>query len=37
MPMGSPGMEVEGRSEAFEVIGLTRDGKDVVVAEYPAR
>lgn len=36
MPLGSPGMEVEGRSEAYQVIGLTRDGKDVVVAEYPA-
>lgn len=36
MPMGSPGMEVEGRSEAYQVIGLTRDGKDVVVADYPA-
>ena len=37
MPMGSPGMEVEGRSEAYQVIGLTRAGKDVVVAEYPAQ
>ncbi len=36
MPMGSPGMEVDGRGEAYQVIGLTRDGKDVVVAEYPA-
>ncbi|MDT3229670.1 DUF411 domain-containing protein [Pseudomonas sp. rhizo25] len=36
MPLGSPGMEVEGRSEAYQVIGLTRDGKDIVVAEYPA-
>ena len=36
MPMGSPGMEVNGRSEAYQVIGLTRDGNDVVVAEYPA-
>ena len=37
MPMGSPGMEVEGRSEAYQVIGLTREGKDVVVADYPAQ
>ncbi|WP_411388682.1 DUF411 domain-containing protein [Pseudomonas sp. MPB23] len=36
MPMGSPGMEMDGRSEAYQVIGLTRDGHDVVVAEYPA-
>ena len=36
MPLGSPGMEVNGRSEAYQVIGLTRDGNDVVVAEYPA-
>lgn len=37
MPLGSPGMEVEGRGEAYQVIGLTREGKDVVVADYPAR
>ncbi|WP_308584407.1 DUF411 domain-containing protein [uncultured Pseudomonas sp.] len=36
MPLGSPGMEVNGRSDAYQVIGLTRDGNDVVVAEYPA-
>ena len=36
MPLGSPGMEVDGRSEAYQIIGLTRDGKDVVVADYPA-
>ena len=36
MPMGSPGMEVDGQAEAYQVIGLTRDGQDVVVAEYPA-
>jgi hypothetical protein len=35
--LGAPGMEVEGRSEAYQVIGLTREGKDVVVAEYPAQ
>jgi len=23
-------------SDAYQVIGLTRDGKDVVVADYPA-
>ncbi|EJF70911.1 DUF411 domain-containing protein [Pseudomonas sp. SDT2931_S440] len=37
MPMGSPGMEMDGSSDAYQVIGLTRDGKDVVVADYPAR
>lgn len=34
MPMGSPGMEMGDRKDAYEVIGLTRDGKDVTVAEY---
>ena len=37
MPMGSPGMEMDGSSDAYQVIGLTRDGKDLVVADYPAR
>ncbi|NVZ94142.1 DUF411 domain-containing protein [Pseudomonas sp. D6002] len=37
MPMGSPGMEMNGSSDAYQVIGLTRDGEDVVVADYPAR
>lgn len=38
MPMGSPGMEVDGMgAEAFQIIGLTRDGRDVLVADYPAR
>lgn len=37
MPMGSPGMEMDGSSDAYQVIGLTRDDKDVVVADYPAR
>jgi len=37
MPMGSPGMEMDGMpADAYQVIGLTRDGKDVVVADYPA-
>ena len=34
MPMGSPGMEMGDRKDAYQVIGLTRDGKDEVVAEY---
>ena len=36
MPHGSPGMEVEGSSQAYQVIGLSKEGTDVVVAEYPA-
>lgn len=37
MPMGSPGMEMDGMpADAYQVIGLTRDGQDVVVADYPA-
>lgn len=36
MPMGSPGMEMDGMSDAYQVIGLTRDGSEVVVADYPA-
>lgn len=36
MPMGSPGMEMDGMSDAYQVVGLTREGKDVVVADYPA-
>ncbi|KAA5841585.1 DUF411 domain-containing protein [Pseudomonas chlororaphis] len=37
MPMGSPGMEMDGMpADAYQVIGLTRDGKDVVVADHPA-
>ena len=36
MPMGSPGMEMDGMSDAYQVIGLTKTGTDVVVADYPA-
>ncbi|WP_166359688.1 DUF411 domain-containing protein [Pseudomonas akapageensis] len=36
MPTGSPGMEVEGEQEAYQVIGLTNAGTDQVIAEYPA-
>ena len=37
MPMGSPGMEMDGMpADAYQVIGLTKDGQDVVVADYPA-
>ncbi|MGY2292883.1 DUF411 domain-containing protein [Pseudomonas sp. SDO528_S397] len=36
MPLGSPGMEMGDKREAYQVIGLTREGNDVVVADYPA-
>ena len=35
MPMGSPGMEMGDRKDAYQVIGLRNDGKDQVIAEYP--
>lgn len=35
MPAGSPGMDYGQPAQAFQVIGLTADGKDVVLAEYP--
>lgn len=34
MPIGSPGMEMGARKDAYQVIGLTRKGRDTVVAEY---
>ncbi|MDD1012103.1 DUF411 domain-containing protein [Pseudomonas rubra] len=34
MPMGSPGMEMGDHKDAYQVIGLTREGKDEVVANY---
>lgn len=36
MPIGSPGMEMGDRHDAYQVIGLTSDGQEQVVAEYPA-
>jgi hypothetical protein len=35
MPAGSPGMEVDGVTHAYQVIGFTKTGGDEVVAEYP--
>lgn len=35
MPAGSPGMEVGGEQDAYQVIGLANTGTDQVVAEYP--
>jgi hypothetical protein len=35
MPAGSPGMDYGQPAAAYQVIGLTREGKDLVIAEYP--
>ncbi|NER58822.1 DUF411 domain-containing protein [Pseudomonas sp. MAFF212428] len=35
MPMGSPGMEMGDHKDAYQVIGLTQDGTDEVLANYP--
>ncbi|MCY1273280.1 hypothetical protein D9M68_213820 [compost metagenome] len=35
MPAGSPGMEMGERRDAYQVIGLQRDGQRQVLAEYP--
>ncbi|WP_371364745.1 DUF411 domain-containing protein [Pseudomonas sp. QL9] len=37
MPIGSPGMEMGDRHDAYQVLGLTKDGKAVVLADYPQR
>jgi hypothetical protein len=34
MPVGSPGMEQGGRSEAYDVIAFTKDGKKSVYAKH---
>lgn len=36
MPMGSPGMEMDGMADGYQVIGLGKDGTDEVIADYPA-
>jgi len=36
MPHGSPGMET-GTVHAYQVIGLQKDGKEAVLADYPAQ
>lgn len=36
MPAGSPGMEMGGRQDAYQVIGLGKDGTEEVLADYPA-
>jgi len=34
MPVGAPGMEMGGRKDACQVIGIDTEGKDSVVADY---
>ncbi|MGX5728011.1 DUF411 domain-containing protein [Metapseudomonas otitidis] len=36
MPIGSPGMEMGDRQDAYQVVGLDRQGRESVLAEYPA-
>lgn len=36
MPVGSPGMEIGDRQDAYQVIGVTRSGERRVLADYPA-
>ncbi|CAD5109048.1 DUF411 domain-containing protein [Zestomonas carbonaria] len=36
MPLGSPGMEIGERRDAYQVIVLDRDGQQHVLADYPA-
>ncbi|BCD86616.1 hypothetical protein PSm6_30230 [Pseudomonas solani] len=36
MPMGSPGMEMDGMQDAYQVIGVSAQGQQNVLAEYPA-
>ncbi|HEY1028508.1 MAG TPA: DUF411 domain-containing protein [Pseudomonas sp.] len=35
MPVGSPGMEYGDRVDPYQVIGLSRDRQDQVLADYP--
>ncbi|WP_019340329.1 DUF411 domain-containing protein [Stutzerimonas stutzeri] len=36
MPAGSPGMDYGQPAQAYQVIGLTAEGTDLVLASYPA-
>jgi hypothetical protein len=36
MPAGSPGMEMGDRQQAYQVIGLDKQGDEQVISEYPA-
>ena len=35
MPIGSPGMEMGERKDAFKVIGVSNAGEERVLSEYP--
>lgn len=35
MPVGSPGMEMGDRQDAYQVIAVGNDGEQSVLAEYP--
>lgn len=37
MPAGSPGMDYGQPAQSYQVIGLTQDGKDVVMADYAVK
>ncbi|MCY1230676.1 hypothetical protein D9M71_96270 [compost metagenome] len=37
MPIGSPGMEMGDRQDAYQVVGVAQGGKLSVLNEYPAR
>ncbi|MCJ8170135.1 DUF411 domain-containing protein [Atopomonas sediminilitoris] len=34
MPLGSPGMEMGARKEAYDVVGLHKDGQSEVIQHY---
>ncbi|QLF94029.1 DUF411 domain-containing protein [Pseudomonas sp. ABC1] len=36
MPLGSPGMEMGDRRDAYQVIGLDQQGREQVLNSYPA-
>ncbi|AYF88495.1 DUF411 domain-containing protein [Pseudomonas sp. JS3066] len=36
MPVGSPGMEMGDRQDAYQVVGVSQGGKLSVLSEYPA-
>lgn len=36
MPMGSPGMEMGARKDAYKVIAVGNEGSQSVMSEYPA-
>ena len=36
MPLGSPGMEMGDRIDAYQVIGASQKGEESVLSDYPA-